>query len=140
MTQRLAERSDLYRLGIRDVVLSSISPYDQDVALDAVSAQVQAELATRYSAPWASWGDDIRKIVCQIAAYDMLSALRGYNPAAGADPNIRDRAVDARKTLISIAKSEIGSTIVTADSTSPVYDSPKVVGLPAQGWQRGAVR
>lgn len=137
--QRLAERPDLYRLGIKAVVIASIVVGDQDSCLDSASVWLLGMLGGRYARPWQSWEDDVRSAVCKYAAYDLLCMV-GYNPAAGADVNIRTRREDAERWAISVARQEISPLIVGAIDQSPTFDAPRILGKRLQGWPSGSVQ
>lgn len=137
--QRLAERSDLYRLGVSADVLAQSSRTSgtdvQDQHLDSASTYALGKIGNRYKRPLVSWEDDLRQAVCKIASYELL-CVRGFNPASGADINILDRRNQADAWLTSVARQEITPNIVGDAAQSPVFDSPKVVSsYPLQGWQ-----
>ncbi len=135
MAQSLATLSDLATLpGVPAAALASVTDIDKQAALDASSALALGMIGNRFKRPLVSWETDLTHAVCKIAVYDLLVA-RGFNPAAGADVNIRDRRDDAEKWLISVARGEITPAIVGAADQSPGYDSPRIVGQPLQGWQ-----
>lgn len=138
-TQRLAERADLYRFGIPSAAIAAISTADQDSQLDSASELALGMIYGRYKGPLVSWADDLRMQVCRIAAYNLLN-IRGYNPAAGADVNIKMRNDEAITWLTSVARQEISPNIVGAPSASPAYDSPDVISAPLQGWAGRSVR
>jgi phage gp36-like protein len=89
-----ATTTDLANLGLIGGVLASIATSVQNAALIAASAIADAELAGQYILPITSWGQDLVRAVCVIAAYDLLTS-RGYNPTSPADANIRLRYLDA---------------------------------------------
>lgn len=109
-----AQPTDLANLGLIGGVLSSISTNVQNAALLAASGLADAKLQSRYILPLAQWGQDLVRAVCIIAAYDLLTS-KGYNPATGADPNIRERYLDQLKWLDSVSRGE--------DTPSYVVDS-----------------
>ncbi len=139
MTQRLAERLDLYRLGVRAAVISSITPADQESALDSTSALALGMIGNRYGSPLTSWEDDLREAVCKITAYNLLCQI-GYTPAAAADVNIRVRRDDGIKWLTSVARQEITPAILGPVNTATDYDSPRILSQPSQGWQGRSIR
>jgi phage gp36-like protein len=143
MTQRLAERTDLYRLGIpADVLGSSVRTSDtttQDAALDSASSYALGKVGNRFKRPLQSWEDDLKGAVCKIAAYDLL-CIRGFNPASGADVNYLERRNQADAWLTSVARQEITPNIIGAADQSPSFDCPKVLSQPSQGWRERAGR
>ncbi len=134
MTQRLAERADLYRLGIPSVSIAAVSTADQDSQLDAASEWLLGMIGSRYKRPLVSWEDDVRAAVCKYAAYDIL-CIRGYNPAAAADVNVRNRRDDAERWATAVARQEISPSITGQADQSPGYDAPRIVGRGSQGWK-----
>ncbi len=136
--QRLAERTDLYRLGIAPDVLSQSprtqSSITQDAQLDAASVYALGKIGNRFKRPLVSWEDDLRSAVCKIAAYELL-CIRGFNPAAGADINVLERRNQADDWLTSVARQEITPMIEGAAEQSPSFDSPKVLSQESQGWK-----
>ena len=51
------------------------------------------------SAGLGVYGTDLKRVVCQIAAYDLM-VLRGFNPNGEADQNYADRAKMAKAQLL----------------------------------------
>lgn len=132
--QSLATLTDLATLpGVPVVALASVSDGDKQAALDAASAYALGKIGNRFRRPLVSWETDLTHAVCKIAVYDLLVA-RGYNPGAGADPNIRLRQQDADAWLTAVARQEITPLIVGAADQSPAYDAPRIIGQPLQGW------
>lgn len=114
-----AVRTDLANLGLIGGVLASILPAVQDAALAAAASVADSYLQGRYVLPLSSWGQDLVAAVCAIAAYNLM-ASKGYNPAAGADPNIRQRYLDAIEWLRGVAKeTETPASIVDASTLAP---------------------
>jgi phage gp36-like protein len=70
--------------------------------LSAASAKAIGLLRKRYKMPLASWGDDLRCYVCQLAAYAYWQAS-GYKVQDGARDTIRDNYRDALENLKVIA-------------------------------------
>lgn len=93
-----ATQANLAQLGLISGVLASIPGTTQDAALLAASGIADSELQSRYILPLQQWGQDLVLAVCKIAAYDLLTS-KGFNPAAGADSNIRQRYLDALEWL-----------------------------------------
>jgi phage gp36-like protein len=109
-----ATTTDLGNLGLIGGVLAGVSSGIQNAALLAASGIADASLQSRYILPLTQWGQDLVRAVCIIAAYDILTS-KGYNPAAGADENIRQRYLDALAWLKSVSDGD--------DSPSYVLDS-----------------
>lgn len=99
---RYAERSDLTRFGLPAAALTNVATATQDAALDAASAVADGYLRGRFELPLTAWGDDLRRAICAIASWDLMTA-RGFDPNAGADEVLRQRYEDAIAWLKSIA-------------------------------------
>jgi phage gp36-like protein len=112
-----AVRADLANLGLIGGVLSSISTTAQDAALLAASGVADASLQSRYIMPLTQWGQDLVRCVCIIAAYDLLTA-KGYNPATGADENIRERYLDQLAWLKEVGKGNDTPSYIVDSSTN----------------------
>lgn len=91
---RYADTTDLTRFGLSAAALTGVSTTTQEEALDAASAVLDGYIASRKKLPLTVWGDDLRRYVCHLAAYDLM-VTRGYDPNAGNDDNLRLRYQDA---------------------------------------------
>lgn len=111
-----ATRAHLIQFGIRSGALTGIATGDQDAALEAASDLADSYLRARFTLPLAGWQDDLRRAVCNIAAYDLLSA-RGFNPDAGADVNVRARYDDAVRWLERIAAGQVTPDVTDSGSS-----------------------
>lgn len=101
-----ANRTELTTLAISEAALKNVSVDKQDAALEAASRIADGYLNVRYQLPLASYGSDLRKAVCDIAAL-MLMKGRGFNPElADADVLISGQK-DAIKWLEGIAAGKI---------------------------------
>lgn len=97
-----ATTSDLYRLALRRTALEGIPQADQERALEAASRLADSYLQARYRLPLTAWGDDLRRAVAVIAAYDLLAG-RGFAPE-GVDEHIRLRYEDAITWLRDVSR------------------------------------
>lgn len=111
-----ATRTQLGQFGIRAAALAGINNDDQDAALEAASDLADSYLRSRFTLPLTAWQDDLRRVVCNIAAYDMLSS-RGYNPDAGADSNVRQRYEDAIRWLEGVASGRVTPSVTDSGSS-----------------------
>ena len=109
-----ATTTDFTALGLPAAALGSIDP---TAAIAAASARADGYLASRYTLPLVTWGEDLRDAVCAIAAYTLLSQ-RGFNPDAAADANVRDRYLDAIRWLEGISASRV-TPVLTDSSGAP---------------------
>lgn len=131
-----ATRTDLTRLGIRAGALSGVSTDDQDAALEAASDLADSYLRSRYTLPFTGYGDDLKRAVCAIAAWDLLST-RGYNPQ-GSDEAIQTRQEQAIVWLkdVSAGRAAVsgGNTTPTPSRTSRVSSAATVTSSAKRGW------
>ena len=112
-----ATRTHLGQFGIRAAALTGIPTGDQDAALEAASDHADSYLRSRFTLPLSVWQDDLRRAVCNIAAYDLLSA-RGFNPDAGADSNVRQRYEDAIRWLERVSTGQVTPEVTDSSSGS----------------------
>lgn len=112
-----ADINDLRYLGLVGTVTTTIDLDTKEAALRAASALVDSYLASRYQLPLVQWDDDLKRITCIIASYDLLTT-RGYGQQPGVDQNIRLRYLDALAWLEQVSKgTQEPASIV--DSTIP---------------------
>ncbi len=134
MTQRLAEIADLASLGqVPAAAYASVSNPDKNAALDVASDWLQGQLGGRFKAPWQSWSNDAREVVC-FRAMAAIMGKRGFSAVAGADALIIRNDEKAERWAISVARGEVTPAIVGAADQSPTYDAPRILGQPLQGW------
>jgi phage gp36-like protein len=100
--QVLATPEDFEIFGMSAGRLKDFTPPAKLRLLSAASSQALSILRKRYAMPLASWGDDLRCYVCQIAAYRALQAS-GYKAEEGAPDTIRQNYLDALAMLRSVA-------------------------------------
>ncbi len=135
MTQILAVVADLDRLGqVPAAAVASVSTPDKEAALSAASDWLQGQLGGRFKAPWQSWQDDVREVVC-FRALSSIMGKRGFALTAGADTLIMRNRDEAERWAISVARGEVTPAIVGAADQSPTYDAPRILTQPLQGWQ-----
>ena len=128
-----ANLDDLDAHGLPAAALSGISPSKRAEALAAASSDADGKLGVVFDLPLLSWGTDLTKCVCKIAAYELLST-RGFNPD-GADANVRDRHNDAWRWLREVADLTVVPTGIV-DSTADVDDSGVAVSTTLRrGWR-----
>lgn len=137
-----ATTTDLGNLGLIGGVLASVPAGAQTAALQAASAIADSYLQGQYILPITQWGYDLTRVVCVLAAWDILTA-KGYNPAAGPDQNIRQRYEDALKWLDEVSKGIQSPINVIDSSTAPsasdgsdvsVIDGGSLVTTDVRGW------
>ena len=132
-----AARTDLTRFGISEKALTNVSTETQDAALEAASRVADSYLRSRYALPLAGYGDDLKRAVCAIAAWDLLST-RGYDPHRGSDEAVRMRADDAKGWLkdISAGKAAVSGGVTTPGPSRPsrVATAASVRSDSKRGW------
>ncbi len=128
-----ATTADLTRFAVNASAFGGISTLDQQAALAAASSYADSKLRGRFALPLLAWGDDLRRAVCYIAAYDLLS-VRGFNPVAGSDSNLRQRYEDGVKWLDGVERQNIHPDVTPSPEQSPKYDDPKIVTSTRRGW------
>jgi len=97
-----ATQNDLFRLGLPEGALRGVSPSTIEDALEAASRLADSYLRARYALPLTAWDEALTRAVAAIAAYDLM-AVRGYDPARGADEVLRLRYEDAIRWLERVA-------------------------------------
>ncbi len=132
--QAFASPSDLARLGVGAAATVGIASADIAAALDAASSLASGYLAAQYTLPLASWGDDLRRAVCMIAAYDLIGGNRGFNPENGADVTLRLRYEDAIKWLEKVAAGTVIPIDVVDATPSATEGAPLMESEPVLGW------
>ncbi len=91
-----ATTTDLVNYGLPASVLAATTNAQQVAILNGRSRWIDSFLRAQFELPLVTWDTDITQAVCAAASYDLM-VIRGYNPEAGADINIRLRFEDARK-------------------------------------------
>jgi phage gp36-like protein len=127
---------DLAKYGVSAVALSPIDPLVQAAACDAASEVVDSYFRDRYKLPLSAWGVDVTRNTAIIAVYDLL-VVRGYNPSAGADVNVRLRYEDAMKWLLQVARQEVQANVTPTQDQASGYDAPRILSNEQRGWSTG---
>lgn len=128
-----AALTDLYAYGLSAVQCGSVSEPVRQQQLDARNAWADGKLRGRYNLPLLTWGVDLKMAVAQLAAYDVM-CIRGFNPAAGADVNIRLRHDDAIKWFDQMQRQAVHPTVTETPRQAPAYDAPSIRTKPKRGW------
>lgn len=127
----LASSADLNLYGMLGSSMGKLTAGQIGACLQAASDEVYSALSGRFAPPYVNWDTATIIAVCKIAAWELLN-LRGYNPAASADTNIKNRADQARAWILGVQKKSIHPRITPA-SAQPTYDQPKVVSASTTG-------
>ena len=141
-----AQVQDLTTYGLPATALQSpnLPVQVQNAALSDASDIADSYLRGRYSLPLIAWGSELTQAVCRIAAYNLLS-VRGYNPGASADVNIRDRYVDAIDWLNKVQRQAVHPNVTPQPNQTPNFNQPFVTSFsvistatgqkaPQRGW------
>jgi len=123
-----ATPEDLTQHGLPAAVLERFPWEQQQAALEAASATVEGYLRCKYQVPLVQWGLDIRRVVCVLAAYDLMTTL-GYNPE-GSDTHLRLRTEDALRWLKQVSEGVV-TLQVDSHTARPV---PRVQSGRLRGW------
>lgn len=118
--------ADLYVYGAPEKAFGQLSTLAKDAALDSASNDVDSYIRGRYSMPLIEWDTSITEATCRIAAYNLLN-VRGYNPAAGADINIKDRYDQSIAWLRLVQKQQAHPNVVPQPDNSPAWNQPFVI-------------
>lgn len=130
-TQELITDVELLALGIAVDALTGIPLATRDLARRSASGLALSRVKKRHGLPLVEWGDDLRRAVAHIAAYDLLSA-RGFNPNTGSDIAVRDRYLEALKWLTQVAKGE-AELVDLVDTTPTVNERGPLVSTSDDG-------
>jgi phage gp36-like protein len=132
-----ATRMELERLALPPEAVAGISddPLEVDAVvnqgLEAASATADGYLAARFDLPLTAWADDLTRVVCIIAAYDIM-VVRGFNPDF-VDENLRQRYDDSLRWLRDVAGGKVHPAVT--DSTPDESEGgPIVESEPRRGW------
>lgn len=136
MSASYATLTDLYTYGLSLAACGNVTTTQQQQLLDSASETAESYMSARYAMPILTpYPHDLIEKVCHLAAWNILN-LRGFNPAAAADINIRDRMVMATAWLEGVERQRIHPKVVESIAPSPGFPSPLIVSQPLQGWQR----
>lgn len=124
MTQ-YASITDLTNIGLPATALGQLSNTQLTAALQAASDLIDAYFNVRYTLPLLAWSTDVTLHCCWIAAYIALTT-RGYNPASGADINLRERYDDSIKWLGEIQRQALSPVVVQSPDPMGTHIQPFV--------------
>ncbi|WP_293365005.1 phage protein Gp36 family protein [Phenylobacterium sp.] len=131
-----AQPSDIPVYGISEDAISGIPPEAVEQSLRGASSMIDSAFRSRFTMPLFTVDQATVRACCVLAVYDLL-VVRGYNPAAGADENLRLRVQDANSWLKQVA-SGLMTPDVTDSSTDivPGTDATRarVVSASSRGW------
>ncbi len=128
-----ATLEDFHRYGLSAAAISQIDNTTILSALAASSDEASGYLLAQYALPLVSWGQDLRRMVCVLAAADLM-AVRGYSPDAGADAYLETRANAARSWLAKVASGTVSLAQVVDSSPSMQNGGARVYTAELRGW------
>ena len=106
--------------------LGTLSPADQQAALDRADATLNTYFNGRYALPLSAWDGEVSRRAEHLAAYDLMAA-RGYSPAAGADDIYRLRYDDAIRWAEGVQAKRVHPIVTPAADQTPTYTMPLVI-------------
>lgn len=114
---RYASTDDLFALGAPEAAFEGLSAPDLESGLSAACDFVDSYLSGRFTLPLVVWGGDMRRAVCIIAAYDVITG-RGYNTqnVGGDSDQLKERYDSIIQWLRDIARGDV-TPVVTDSST-----------------------
>lgn len=144
MSNPYATTADLTNYGLPATALGTVTPAQQQDAVDSAAGTVDSYLRGRYPLPLlAPIPVEITEATCKIAAWRIMS-IRGFNPANPGDVSIRDGYLDAVSWCNKVQRQAAHPNVVTADQggqhTQPTVISSSVAylnsggRLPQRGW------
>lgn len=99
MSNPYSTTTDLVAVGLPATALGSLTPTQQQDALDGAAGIVDSHLRGRYTLPLvAPIPPEITEVTCVIAAWRLMQ-VRGFNPASPDYVAFRDRYLDAMTWL-----------------------------------------
>ena len=132
-----ATTTDLVRFGLPAAALTGISTPAQEAALDAASVFADSYLRSRYTVPLASYGVDLTKQVCALAAEDLLTT-RGFDATRANGDAVTLRADNARAWLrdVSAGRAAVsgGNAAPAAVSIARASTAPTTASTGERGW------
>jgi phage gp36-like protein len=99
-----ATASEFAQRGLPQTLLTQFTSDEQTAALLGASAVADSYMMGRFDLPFSAWGEDLKSSVCKIAAYDLVSGRRGFNPEASENMSLRSRYEDAMRWLKDVAR------------------------------------
>jgi phage gp36-like protein len=124
---------DLARLGLKKLATAGMADVDLDAALVAASETADSYMRSQFKLPLVEWGADLRRHVAMLAAWDILSAQRGFNPDSPGNDIWLQRYDQALAWFKDVSRGLVAPNVV--DSTATKRDgAPRVATAPKRGW------
>jgi hypothetical protein len=129
-----ADPDELATVGLSAELLASIDPAAVARALLLRSSFAEDFVARFYKLPLKRWGGSLSIAVAQLAAWDLVSSVVGFNPEGPGNAIWRDRRDEAMGTLERIA---LHGGPGFEDSSPRLEESAPVVATErGRGWGR----
>jgi phage gp36-like protein len=136
MGQQYATIEDLNRYGLPATATAGLYDDDLNAALLAASEEADGYLQAQFDLPLLTWTSSLRRHVCSMAAWTILSGRRGFNPQ-GSDSVYQTRHEQAIAWLEGVARGVIpvppGMTDGTAENDGAPRVSTGTAGLTSRG-------
>ena len=126
-----ATRAELAVHGIGTKFLAGVSTPDQDAALVAASRAADMYLRSRYAVPIAAWQEDLTRLVCHIAAWDLYSTRR---VAGDEDDGIERRSRAAVVMLRDVSEGKAHLAGITESASESWPQTIGAVSDESRGW------
>lgn len=129
-----ATADDFDQHGIRQAALpGTVLPADKLAAIAGASALADSYLGSRFTLPLVSWGVDLTRAVCAIAAFELVSTQVGFNPEAGHNMVLMKRSDDALSWFRDVSHGHCTPAGVT-DSSPKTLGASRIFSNPMRGW------
>lgn len=140
-----AKVSDLYVYGAPQTAFGAVPTLSQQAQLDAAAARLDSIIGARYNVPLvAPIPPVVTQMACKIAAWEIISNSRGFNPANLGDKALTDSYIEALKWAGDVAhqrahlvgQAESGSVAMPQPVvlSSSVVDMSSGASAPNRGW------
>lgn len=124
---------DLARLGLKKLATAGLADADLDAALVAASETADSYMRSQVRLPLVAWGADLRRHVAMLAAWDILSAQRGFNPDNASNEIWLQRYEQAMSWFKDVSRGLVSPNVT--DSTPTKRDgAPRVATSAKRGW------
>ncbi len=144
LADRDPTKNDLVKYALPASALFPISIDAQNEALLAASELLDSHMRDQFTLPLQTWGTDVRRAVCHVAAYDLM-VTRGFDPGMGRDDVIEKRHDLAMQWFRDIAKGMVVPDVVDSSGSPDVGGSndghPEIITSTSRGFSsRGSGR
>lgn len=115
-----------FQFGLPQTALGAATIADVQAALDSASSLMDDYFNGRYNLPFVAVSLSVAEKCCHIAAFLFLSGVRGYNPDADADKNVKGRYDEALAWCDRVQRRAI-HPIVTDSGPDPRLIQPEAL-------------